>query len=502
MAETVLIYDLNKVAAELCKREFSFFAKEFWGVVIAEELVWEPHMDVLCDEIQKVYERVFLQPDPNDPKKKIRLPKPYDLIINIPPGTSKSTIVTIMAPAWAWTRDASLRMITGSYSDSLATEHSTKSRDIITCDKYKIYFPEVHIKDHKGLKTNYETTANGQRFATSVGGTVTGVHGHVNTIDDPLNPKQAASIAECKAANDWMDKTLSMRKVDKSVTVTILIMQRLAVNDCTGHLLSKKKINVRHICLPAEISNNVSPKEYLKIYVDGLLSPKRLGKPVLEEANKDLGSDGYAGQMAQRPSPEGGDVWQKWFREVPDDLFPDIEKASDVSSDWDTAFTSDENNAATAFMTSGVIQNQIFIFDFDWQWLEFPAMIKWMKAIRGPHYIEAKASGKSAKQTLQQQGVIAIEVKVKGGSDKVARARAATPTAESGIVFIKKSMADRLYNDEKQGILHFPKGPFKDLADVLAQMLQRRAKKGKIVIGNARASQAEDISEESLLDLI
>src|SRR6185295_11303916 len=209
MPQSVLIHDRNKIAAEICRLEFSFFVQEFWSVIIAEELVWEPHMDVLCNEIQTVYERVFLQPDPNDPepepdkRRKIRLEKLYDLVINIPPGTSKSTIVTIMAPAWAWIRDPSLRMITGSYSDALATEHSTKSRDIITCEKYKLYFPEVEIKDHKGLKTNYETTANGQRFATSVGGTVTGVHGHVNTIDDPLNPKQSASQVECKTANEW-----------------------------------------------------------------------------------------------------------------------------------------------------------------------------------------------------------------------------------------------------------------------------------------------------------
>lgn len=109
--------DIDKVAAELCRRKLSFFVKEFWDVVIAEQMIWGPHMDVLCDEIQVAYERVMR-----------REPKEYDLYINIPPGTSKSTIITIMAPAWSWTIDASLRHITGSYSDALATEHSVKSR--------------------------------------------------------------------------------------------------------------------------------------------------------------------------------------------------------------------------------------------------------------------------------------------------------------------------------------------------------------------------------------
>jgi predicted phage terminase large subunit-like protein len=477
------LLNADKALGELCRRKFKRFVKEFWFAVVSEELIWEPHMDILCNEIQFVYERVFLRPDPNDPetnpakKKKIRLHKLYDLIINIPPGTSKSTIVTIMAPAWAWTRDSSLRIITASYSNALATEHSTKSRDIITSDKYRRLFPDVEIKDDKGLKTNYETTKNGQRFATSVGGTVTGVHAHVKNIDDPLNPQQAASQIECVTANKWHDSTLSTRNVDHDVTVEILIMQRLAVNDLTGHLLQKKKSNVKWICLPGELSDMTTP-EYVSIYYNGLLAPKRLGKKALAEKRIDLGSAGFAGQIGQRPAPEGGTIWQKWFIEVPDDMFPDIEHTQEVQNDWDLAYTKDEKNSASAYVTSGIMARNIYIFDLNWQWNEFPEQIKWMKEIDWPHYIENKGPGKSARPTLKKNGVTAIEVNV--NRDKIARAKDATPTAEAGQIYIKKSIADRLYNDPQQGILFFPNGQHSDLADALSQMIVRRTKKGKI----------------------
>lgn len=479
--------DPDKATAERCRRKLSKFVREFWSTIIAEPIVWEPHMDVLCDEVQAVFELVFLE---NKNRKGVnylnsipnyRAPKANDLIINIPPGTTKSTIVTVMAPAWAWTRDASLRIITASYSDALATEHSTKSRDIITSDRYRNFFPEVEIKDHKGLKTNYETTANGQRFATSVGGTVTGVHAHVKIVDDALNPQQAASQVECKNANVWHDGTLSTRNIDNEITVEIIIMQRLAVNDLTGHLLQKNKENLRWICLPAELSDITTP-EYRHIYQEGLLSPKRLSRKVLNEKRLDLGSAGYAGQFGQRPAPEGGTIWQKWFIEVPDDAFPDINKVAEVQNDWDLAYTKEEKNSASAYFTSGVLAGNIYIFDFNWHWDEFPELIKRMKSIEWPHYIEAKASGKSARQTLKRNGLVAIEVKV--SNDKIARAKDATPTAEAGMVYIKKSMADRLYNDPKQGILFFPNGEHNDLADALSQMLVRRTKKGKIVVGN------------------
>jgi predicted phage terminase large subunit-like protein len=475
---------IEGLKASILKDSLEEFVKEFWGTVVADEIIWEPHMTLLCELMQEVIELTCLRPDPLNPERKIRLQKLHDLIINIPPGTSKSTICTIMAPAWAWTRDPSLRIITGSYSADLATEHSVKSRDIIKSDTYRKLFPYVVIKADKDLKTNYETTSMGQRFATSVGGTVTGVHAHIIIIDDPINPKQAASQADVKSANDWIGKTLSTRKADKAVTVTILVMQRLAVNDPTGNLLGKKKQKIEWICLPGELSD-LTTTRYRHIYKEGLLSPRRLGIDVLAEMKVDLGSAGYAGQVAQRPAPEGGTVWQsQWFIQVPDEMFPDINKASLVANDWDLAYSKEEINSASAYFTSGVVGENIFVFDFGWKWNEFPEQIKWMKEIGWPHYIENKGPGKSAKQTLKKGGVVAIEVKV--NRDKIARAKDAAPTAEAGHVYIKKSMADRLFNDQKQGILFFPNGEHNDLADALSQMLVRRTKKG-IVVSNTTA---------------
>lgn len=496
------LIDEFEILAEMCHQSLEEFVKAFWHVIIAEDMVWEPHMSALCQECQRVFERVFLRPDPNDPetdpekKKQIRLEKLQDLIINIPPGTTKSTITTIMAPAWAWIRDPSVRIITGSYSKTLAKEHSQKSRDIIASDLYRRLFPQVVIKLDKDQKDNYETTANGQRFACSVGSSATGVHAHIIIVDDPLSPEQAASQPDIKRANRWLDKTLSLRKIDKKVTVRILIMQRLAVNDPTGTALEKKKENSRWICLPGELSEHTSP-EYRHIYQDGLLSPLRLGRKELAEAQRDLGSAGYAGQIQQRPTPEGGTTWQEsWFILVPDEHMPAIDKLEAVQNDWDLAYTKDEKNAASAYIKTGILANRIYITDLDWKWVEFPALIKWMKSIDFPHYIEAKASGKSAKQTLRKNGIAAIEVNV--NKDKIARAKDATPVAESGIVYIRKSLADRFFNDSKQGILFFPNGEFQDLADCLSQMLVRRTKKGRIVSSGTQSPQESTESVDEL----
>jgi predicted phage terminase large subunit-like protein len=99
-------------------------------------------------------------------------------------------------------------------------------------------------------------------------------------------------------------------------------------------------------------------------------------------------------------------------------------------------------------------------------------LINYMKAKKAPHYIEAKASGKSAKQTLTNRGIPAVEVKVDGG-DKIARATLATPYAESGMIYCRRSLLNKLYNDDKQGILVFPNGKGDDLQDALVQSINR-----------------------------
>jgi hypothetical protein len=123
-----------------------------------------------------------------------------------------------------------------------------------------------------------------------------------------------------------------------------------------------------HICLPVTDSANVKPATLRQRYINGLLDPVRLSKDILAELKLDLGSAGYAGQIDQLPVPEGGTIWQKWFIEVPDDMFPDFEQCHEPGTDWDLAYTKEDKNAASAFIKSAVLAENIYIHDFGWQW--------------------------------------------------------------------------------------------------------------------------------------
>lgn len=293
------MFEVQEVKAELCRRSFYDFTREMWEVVIPEKPSWNWHIKLMCDEMQVMAQQVY------DWK-----PKLYDEIINISPGSTKSTIASVMFPGWAWANMPSFRYIGMSFTQPLSHKLSLASRDVVQSDKYKALFPYVRIRKDQNTKSHFANTLGGSRYATTIGGSVTGMHGHGIVIDDPLDPKQAASEADLLAAITFCKETVPSRKVDKDVAFIFLIMQRLHELDPTGEWLARKRAGIRHICLPAELTDKVRPVELREQYVDGLMDPIRLSRRVLAEALLDLGQYGYAGQYLQQPVPREGGMFK------------------------------------------------------------------------------------------------------------------------------------------------------------------------------------------------
>ena len=297
LPETLTV-DEAQLVASICRESFFEFVKEFWDEVIPETYVHNWHIEYLCHELQYAVERVFKG-----------LPKENDIVINISPGSTKSTIATVMLPAWTWTRMPSLRTIGGSHGAALAVNLSRLNRSVIKCDKYRQCFPDILLNRDQDAKSHFVNTQGGSRYAVGVGGSVVGMHGHLLIVDDPIDPQGAISEIEIDTANRWMDETLATRKVDKDVALTILIMQRLHQNDPTANMLEKTE-RVKHICIPAEVSDEINPPHLIEFYKQGLMDPVRLSREALKEFEKKLGQYGYAGQFGQHPVPLGGGMFK------------------------------------------------------------------------------------------------------------------------------------------------------------------------------------------------
>lgn len=359
-----LISNPNAIIRELCNRSFYHFVKEFWDQICNDEYVDNWHIEKLCNEFQIVAERVALGQK-----------KEYDLIVNVPPGTSKSTILSRMFPAWCWTLWPWMKFICSSFASPLSLELADECRDLVKSPKYRDVYHDIKIRSDRDNKTNYKVSfldpktetwkSGGGRYSTSVGGTVTGFHAHIIIVDDPLDPKRAMSEVELVSAQNHMTQTLGTRKTNKAVSTTILLHQRLHMRDTTGHWLQNKKARIRHICLPGEIKNYASklqPPEWAKYYKNGFLDHKRMDADILNDMLAELGQYGYHAQVGQDPRPPGGGMF-KVANFVPidhPDEFIRKDRVIGCIRYWDKAGTQDDG-CNTAGVKMYKVQTQVGI---------------------------------------------------------------------------------------------------------------------------------------------
>lgn len=332
-----------QVKAERCRRSFAYFVKTIWHTIIPEKMVWNWHMEYMCHVLQEGIERVVQ-----------RLPKEHDIVINVPPGTSKSTIVSEALPIWAWVKDPTLRSICSSYAHPLALDLALRSRDILLSDTFREMFPEIELREDQREKSHFQNTSRGERFTTSTGGSVTGMHGHVLIMDDPINPNDADSWTQEKlnATNNWVANTFLTRKVDNDVAICILVQQRLTEEDTSNWFVERSGKKVLHISLPAELTGdaNIKPAALKEHYVDGLMDPIRLNRDALQEKYRQLGARVYAAQYGQSPRSRDGNMFKPSAIELVEcPPSPLVE----VVRYWDKAGTNRRKNPQAA-ATAGV----------------------------------------------------------------------------------------------------------------------------------------------------
>ncbi|HZD27075.1 MAG TPA: hypothetical protein VE251_00075 [Xanthobacteraceae bacterium] len=113
------------------------------------------------------------------------------LLINQPPRSLKSICVSVAYVAWVLGHDPTRRIIVVSYSSEFAAELHRQFRMIIDAPWYRALFPLMRPAKDSG--TELVTTAGGSRYATSVGGTLTGRGADLIVVDDPLKAEEAMS---------------------------------------------------------------------------------------------------------------------------------------------------------------------------------------------------------------------------------------------------------------------------------------------------------------------
>lgn len=246
-----------------------------------------------------------------------------NLTIQVPPGSAKSTILSVCAPAWRWTWDPAWRVLCISGNPDVATRDSLACRRLIESDWYRETFrPPWKLATDQNVKTYFQTSAGGFRQAKGMQADVTGDRPHAIILDDPLDAQDAPSRARREAVNYAWDHGIANRIADPQRGSRTLIMQRLHEDDLAGHVLAEGCWS--HLRIPMEFDAKPScrcpdcasgetfmgwrdPRK-----LDGeLMCPERFPERSLAQERRRLGPSGYAAQMQQRPAPASGAMFDR-----------------------------------------------------------------------------------------------------------------------------------------------------------------------------------------------
>lgn len=430
--------EIERVVTKLrCEEDHLFFSRYFFKhrQGIKFRINW--HHVLISDVVQRVIDGEL-----------------KNVIINVPPGSSKTELVAINLIARGLAINPRARFLHISYSDDLALLNSETAREIVRSDEYQALWP-LKIADDADSKKRWNVVVDGKKaggvYAVSLGGQITGFRaGHMAEgwqgaiiIDDPLKVEDAYSKPNRDKANRKLLSTVKSRKANPDTPI-IVIMQRLAEEDPTGFIKSGKVPgDWEFIEIPALITDDyvAALPERIRAMVDsserdedGRFSYWPYKEPLndmlaMEQADRYV----FSGQYMQRPSPLGGGIIQSG-KFVRYGALPSLQYRKIYA---DTAQKTAERNDYSVFQCWGLGKdNRIYLIDqIRGKWpapeLKRRATDFWNKhkaigagnpdaPVLRQMKIEDKASGTGLIQDLAEDGGIPVEG-IERAKDKLTR---------------------------------------------------------------------------------
>lgn len=435
-----------------------FFTKSFYSVFPGYKFYKSWYIELLVDRLQGV-----------------AAGKIKRLMINMPPRSLKSLLVSVSWPAWLLGCNPKIRIIVASYSSMLSVKHSLDTRCIINTEWYKNMFPDLILSKEQNTKYKFQTTHQGFRVATSLGGSLTGEGADILIADDPMTPLQALSQKLRLRAIDWFEQTFMTRLNDRQRGSVIIVMHRLHSEDLCGYLISKPNNMWEKLSLPLLAEETEQFKKFMStnIYTrkaNSILDNKRY---LLEDVNLlklELGTQGFAAQYQQNPIAFCNSLIKKeWINR-----YKILPSNYTIIHSWDTANSANSNSdysAGLIFANSGAKWYLLEVIRGKWEYSALKNTITQTAQIWKPSaiLIEEKGSGQQLCQELKEHTKLPI-IGRKPYLDKTTRLIKVLPLIESGKLFLPLSAS--WLQDFEYEIFSFPKSVNDDQLDSLVQYLE------------------------------
>ncbi len=284
----------QEIQAERCRNSFSLFVQEAWHVIEpATPLIWNWHVEAMAIHLQAV-----------------SLGHIKRLLVNIQPGMAKSTIFSVMWPAWCWMQDdsASIRWLCASHSMDNAIRDNKNCRDLIQSTWYQARWGHLfEMKGDQNVKSYFENDHRGYRMAVAVRGSGTGKRATRLLIDDPNNAM--AGQADIEAVITWFGRTWVPRLNDQQNGAMVVVGQRMGSNDLSSHILELGGWEL--LVIPTEYAPG--RKCHTKIGWEDprkeegeLLAPEQFPRESVEKVKRSVGVMVYEAQYQQNPQGASG----------------------------------------------------------------------------------------------------------------------------------------------------------------------------------------------------
>lgn len=296
-------------------------------------------------------------------------------------------------------------------------------------------------------------------------------------LDDPHDRDSAHSDIERASALTTYDEAISTRLNEPAKGAIVVIMQRLHVNDLTGHLLAGDE-HWDHLCLPMEFeaAHPYRCTEDERKSDGEPLWPARFTPEVVKTLTVRLGSYGAAGQLQQRPNPKGGGIWKtamlRFYTERPTQW-------DSLVQSWDMSFKKTTDGSFVVGQVWGKRSANMYLLDEVRERMGYAATRNAMRALKSkwPNalaiLVEDKANGPAIMDDLRNEipGLIAVDT---GSDSKMARAESVAPLIESGNVYLPHPSIAPWVNDWLGEVERFPQEP-NDRVDAATHALKHMA---------------------------
>ena len=515
---------LRKIEKKRCEDSLAHFIRKAWAIIEpGQPYIHNWHLDFICAHLEAITNG-DTQEDGS----------PYNrLLINVPPGFTKSLLVAVFWPAWEWgpRNMPHMRYVCASHAQELAVRDGLRMRRLIQSEWYQAHWGDrVILTGDQNQKIKFENTATGFRQATAAG-SITGARGDRVVIDDPISVEGAASDAIRQSTNDWFLEAVPTRLNNPKSSSIVVIMQRLHEEDVSGIIL-EKELGYDHIMLPMRYEPARAQPTQLGYEdprsEDGeLLFPERFPEEVVDRDERAMGPYATAGQFQQSPEPRGGgiikrDWWQVWENET----YPPLDF---VCASLDTAYTEKTENDCSALTVWGVFSQDTVahptriagrdsnLYDFAMEQgrkyaEQHPKLIlttAWAERLQLHDLvtkvattcrkmkvdlllIEGKASGLSVAQELRRlytREDWSVQIINPGAMDKVARLYSIQHIFSEGMIYAPdRGWADQVITQCAQ----FPRAKHDDLVDTVSMALSHLRRTGMIT---RSAEHIENINE-------